>query len=210
VTAAYHITLDDLTRAHARERIASQVQRGESCTLWTGSTMNKGYGRISVLNHKLLVHRVAWVLVHGPIPDGYMVDHICGNRKCVTPDHLRLVTPKQNGEHRTRQMSNNTSGYPGVTWSAFHGQWQAGAGHNGSTCYLGRFETAEAAYLAYVRFAIDNFSHADDKLLTLTPAAQALVSTQRLADRERWALDDELEAKAIARAAEWDDPTDCD
>lgn len=25
-----------------------------------------------------------------------VVDHICGNRNCVKPDHLRLLTPKEN------------------------------------------------------------------------------------------------------------------
>jgi hypothetical protein len=29
-------------------------------------------------------------------------------------------------------------------------------------------------------------------------------------ERDQFALDDELDGKAIARAAEWDDPTDCD
>jgi len=29
-------------------------------------------------------------------------------------------------------------------------------------------------------------------------------------DRAQFERDDEAEAKAIARAAEWDDPTDCD
>jgi hypothetical protein len=30
------------------------------------------------------------------------------------------------------------------------------------------------------------------------------------ADRAQFERDDEAEAKALARAAEWDDPTDCD
>jgi len=31
----------------------------------------------------MFAHRVAWVLVHGPIPDGLDVLHRCDNRRCV-------------------------------------------------------------------------------------------------------------------------------
>jgi len=30
------------------------------------------------------------------LPNGMHVDHICRNRLCVRPDHLRVVTPKVN------------------------------------------------------------------------------------------------------------------
>ena len=30
------------------------------------------------------------------IPDGMFMDHICRNRGCVRPDHIRVVTPRQN------------------------------------------------------------------------------------------------------------------
>lgn len=42
------------------------------------------------------VHRYSYELLHGPIPDGMHVDHICKVRCCVNPSHLRLLTPRQN------------------------------------------------------------------------------------------------------------------
>jgi hypothetical protein len=35
-------------------------------------------------------------LVRGPIETGLTVDHLCRNRRCVNPDHLEIVTNKDN------------------------------------------------------------------------------------------------------------------
>jgi HNH endonuclease len=34
----------------------------------------------------------------GPIPAGYVLDHLCRNRPCVNPFHLELVVPYVNQE----------------------------------------------------------------------------------------------------------------
>lgn len=44
-----------------------------------------------------LVHRVVWQRNHGPIPDGWTVDHEeCRNPKCCEITHLRLITNLDN------------------------------------------------------------------------------------------------------------------
>lgn len=41
-------------------------------------------------------HRLMWVSLHGPIPGGLLVMHICDVRNCVNPMHLRLGTNNDN------------------------------------------------------------------------------------------------------------------
>lgn len=74
-------------------------QRGPSdCWPWTGATHEGGYGvrRDSRKGHGRPAHRVVWESLKGEIPAGLVVDHVCRNRLCVNPAHLRLVTPRVN------------------------------------------------------------------------------------------------------------------
>lgn len=66
------------------------------CHVFRGAKDRNGYCRVKTQGKKILVHRYRWEQVHGPIPDGLLIDHRCRNRACCNTDHLRLVTPKVN------------------------------------------------------------------------------------------------------------------
>lgn len=66
------------------------------CILWTGYTTPGGYGYTG----RNYAHRLAWEAVHGPIPDGLVVDHTCKIRACVNVEHLRLITKAENDRQR--------------------------------------------------------------------------------------------------------------
>lgn len=66
------------------------------CWVWTGYRDKCGYGRIQSRGRLYSVHRKAYELAVGPIPDGFEIDHLCSNRACINPAHLEAVTHRAN------------------------------------------------------------------------------------------------------------------
>lgn len=61
------------------------------CWIWTGA-LDKGYGAINWNGSRRCAHRVLYEILRGPIPNGYECHHLCGNRSCINPNHIELVT----------------------------------------------------------------------------------------------------------------------
>lgn len=141
------------------ERFWAKVQTGDGCWLWTASTDSNGYGKIGAggdHGKTLCAHRVAWELQRGPIPEGWEVDHTCFNRRCVRADHFRLVTRKQNNEHRRAQGS-----LPRGVRLHHTGKYQARCKHNGREVNGGFYATIEQAALAATELRNRLFTHND-------------------------------------------------
>jgi len=96
-------------------------------------------------------HRVAWIVVHGEIPEGMTVDHINGVKGDNRIANLRLATDCQNSYHRPRK-SNNVTGYKGV-YQRENGKYRATITVNRKRTSLGTFDTKEEAYAAYCEAA---------------------------------------------------------
>jgi hypothetical protein len=82
------------------------------CWDWTGSLNGDGYGKTYVDGTLLLVHRFAYELLVGPIPEGMTLDHLCRNRACLRPSHLEPVTVAEN-LRRGHAARRDTSGATG-------------------------------------------------------------------------------------------------
>ena len=88
--------LDYLERIDARYDKPSE----DECWIWTGF-LAKGYGYANVgyVNGKqkmIGTHRAMYELYVGQIPLDLTIDHLCRNRACGNPKHMRILTFSEN------------------------------------------------------------------------------------------------------------------
>jgi hypothetical protein len=91
----------DYMRGHRRNNGKTRFvveDRGHEtpCWVWQMKTDRYGYGHTSVRGKDYMAHRLYYERSVGPIPEGYVIDHLCCIKPCVNPDHLEAVTPSEN------------------------------------------------------------------------------------------------------------------
>lgn len=79
-------------------RLWSKASRNEEtgCLEWQAYVMPNGYATMSYYKKTTVAHRLALKFSGREIPEGMWVDHLCRNRRCINPDHLDIVTPREN------------------------------------------------------------------------------------------------------------------
>lgn len=128
-------------------RFWAKVDKSGECWNWTGLISPEGYARFSTT----LAHRTAYEMTAGTIPAGMCIDHICRNRKCVRPEHLRLATYKQNQENKSQAgRRDSRSGFRGVMWDSRRSLWFTRVRHEGRSYYAGTFSNVEDAKAAVI------------------------------------------------------------
>lgn len=131
-----------------------------SCATWNaryagreaGGLDKDGHCQISIFKKRYFVHRIIWLLENGEWPKNGL-DH-----KNIIPhdnriNNLRHASTAQNAWN-VNKSHRNKSGYKGVSFHAISGKWQAHICQNKKRIYLGLFKSAESAYEAYMRAAI--------------------------------------------------------
>lgn len=144
--------LHHFKNSHGMNIWNSRYPEKQAGTVFTPSK-GSSYTRVKLTlgNKPVMAHQVAWLLVHGEIPNGLFIDHIDGNATNNAIRNLRLVTHSEN--HRNRHIqSNNSSGVPGVRLQL--GKWCARVKINGKEKYLGSFQNREQAVEARKQYAI--------------------------------------------------------
>ncbi len=100
-----------MSKQDAEKRFWKSVEKNKKCWLWKSALSAGGYGVFGIDNKIIYVHRFSYELHKGKIPKDKQIDHLCRNRSCVNPDHLELVTQKENtarGEGISAKYSKRT------------------------------------------------------------------------------------------------------
>lgn len=77
-------------------KLIARTDRSGECWIWRGALLASGYGQMKSCGKNRRVHRVAYELAYGPVPDGLVIDHLCRVKACCRPDHLEAVTQREN------------------------------------------------------------------------------------------------------------------
>jgi len=110
-----------------------------------GTVNTNGYAVIRFYGKDRLANRLAWIMTHGELPNGLMIDHINGNKSDNRISNLRLVNRAENGFNR--HSTKAESGHVGVFRSK--GRWRARIHRHGKRYEIGSFDTVEEAKDAY-------------------------------------------------------------
>lgn len=108
------------------------------------------YARLHTKFGTLSLSRVLWWMHYGRWPEGE-IDHIDGDTHNNSLDNLRECSRDENAKNR-RAYSSNTSGYKGVYPIRYKGEvvkFCAKIQSDNRSYYLGSFDTAEEAAVAY-------------------------------------------------------------
>ncbi len=96
--------LEDLKHLPAWMPLADRIEiwrkesttNGQGCWLWERPLNRKGYGHAWVARKHFAIHRLSYQHFVGPIPEALQIDHLCKNRNCWNPEHLEVVTLREN------------------------------------------------------------------------------------------------------------------
>lgn len=88
---------DEIAFPMILKRLLARSKRTESgCLEWIGWRNYEGYGETSFRSHAHPTHRLMYMAVKGPIPEGMIIRHKCDNPPCMEPGHLLVGTEAEN------------------------------------------------------------------------------------------------------------------
>lgn len=114
-----------------------------------GTPTSKGYRIIGLAGHRVIYHRMAWLLYYGDMPK-HTIDHINQVKSDNRIANLRDVTNHENHKNMKRQFS-NTSGFTGVYWNKPTKNWRVKIEVNGRQIHLGYFKEKLPAIYARIK-----------------------------------------------------------
>ena len=133
------------------ERFWAKVRKTVGCWEWTASKTSEGYGKIFLRGRNVRAHRLSYVLLVGPIPEGMILDHLCRNPSCVNPAHLEPVSHRTNCLRGVSPAARNAAKSHCANGHEFTSENTSWVSHRGRperrclTCHRERQRTYDAA-----------------------------------------------------------------
>src|SRR5881409_2055104 len=87
--------------------------RPNGCWRWTSNRDRYGYGQFKVGKRYFSAHRYFYEFFNSTrIPPGMVLDHICRTKACVNPQHLEIVTQRENSVRHYANQTECKHGHP--------------------------------------------------------------------------------------------------
>lgn len=122
--------------------IGPRNNKGRAGELLGGLTDDPPYLGAKFDGKLYLLHRLAWLYVHGEMPG--IIDHRDGDRFNNRISNLRVASSSQNACN-SRKKANNTSGVKGVSWIKSKSVWEVGLIYEGKRVHRKYFKDFDEA-----------------------------------------------------------------
>lgn len=142
----------------AQEYFLGNVEKSDDCWEWTGYIGLNGYGTACYAGKRKLAHRFSWEIHNGKVPEEN-IDHICCNRGCVNPDHLRIANHAQNSQNKSVSWKESNTGFRGIHRDRRNGRYVAYGTVAGKRQHIGSYGTVEEAKRAAVAWRRENMPY---------------------------------------------------
>lgn len=94
------------------DKVAFIGATDEECWQWKSTRFADGYGSFWLDGKNRRAHVAMYeIFVGEKLPQGWETDHICRNRSCLNPSHLRLVPHGVNASRWAREKTHCPKGH---------------------------------------------------------------------------------------------------
>lgn len=87
-----------------------RIKSRHSCWLFDRKPTPHGYGQIGARKGTVRAHRALYEFFYGRLNSKKLLHHICENKMCANPSHLKPMTQREHGLHHRPKFCKN--GHP--------------------------------------------------------------------------------------------------